>query len=121
MATPARPDRLKLGADAEQRAALHLQQAGFRILARNYRWRGGELDIVARRGDLLVIAEVRLRSSRLFGGAAASIGWAKRRRIRLATQHLLARHPHLARLPLRFDALLAEGPAAPLQWLQGVM
>jgi putative endonuclease len=121
MATPARIDRRALGAQAEARAALHLQQAGFSIFARNYRWRGGELDIVAQRRDLLLIAEVRLRSSRLYGGAAASIGAAKRRRIRLTATHLLARYPQLADLPIRFDALITCGAHEPLEWLQDVM
>jgi putative endonuclease len=114
-------DRRRLGADAEQRAAQLLRAAGFEVLMQNYRWRGGELDLVARRGALLVIAEVRLRSSLRFGGAAASITAAKRQRLRRTAQHLLARHPQLAHLQVRFDALLAAGAHAPLEWLQGVM
>jgi putative endonuclease len=115
------PDRRALGAQAEERAAQLLQQAGFRILLRNYRWRGGELDLVARRGDLLVIGEVRLRSSSRFGGAASSISASKRHRLRLTAQHLLAHHPQLAELNVRFDALLAVDVEQPLEWLQGVM
>lgn len=114
-------DRQALGARAESRAAALLQAAGFRILLRNYRWRGGELDLVAQRAQLLVIAEVRLRSSERFGGAAASIGAAKRHRMRLSAQHLLQRYPHLASLTLRFDALLCAGAQAPLEWLQDVL
>jgi putative endonuclease len=114
-------DRRALGAQTEQRAAQQLQQAGFRILLRNYRWRGGELDLVAQRGRLLVIAEVRLRSSQQFGGAGASISARKRHRILLSARHLLARRPELARLTVRFDALLAAGAGQPLEWLQGVM
>lgn len=115
------PDRRTLGAEAEGRAAELLQLAGFCILLRNYRWRGGELDLVARRRDLLVIAEVRLRSSDRFGGAAASISAGKRHRIRLTARHLLAHHPQLARLSVRFDALLAAGAGQPLEWLKDVM
>jgi len=114
-------DRRALGTRAEERAARLLEQAGFCILLRNYRWRGGELDLVARRADLLVIAEVRLRSSRRFGGAAASISASKRRRVRRTAQHLLLRERTLAGLNVRFDALLAAGVEAPLEWLQGVM
>jgi putative endonuclease len=121
MAAVRPPDRHALGAEAEDRAAQILQQEGFHILLRNYRWRGGELDLVARRGDLLVIGEVRLRSSDRFGGAAASISAGKRHRIRLTAQHLLARRPDLARLNVRFDALLSCGVGQPLEWLQGVM
>lgn len=110
-----------MGTQAEERAAQLLQQAGFRILLRNYRWRGGELDLVARCGDLLVIGEVRLRSSDRFGGAAASICAGKRHRIRLTAQHLLAHRPDLAQLSVRFDALLASDAGRPLEWLQDVM
>jgi len=121
MAAADLPDRRTLGADAEARAAQLLRHAGFEVLLQNYRWRGGELDLVARRGTLLVIAEVRLRSSLRFGGAAASITAAKRQRLRRTAQHLLARHREFAGLQLRFDALLAAGAQAPLEWLQGVM
>jgi hypothetical protein len=66
-------ERQRRGAQAEERAALLLRQAGYDIVARNFRCRVGELDIVARRGAVLIIAEVRLRSSTQFGGAAGSI------------------------------------------------
>ncbi|HEX4023781.1 MAG TPA: YraN family protein [Steroidobacteraceae bacterium] len=110
--------RQRLGAQTEQLAARVLQQAGFVILERNYRCRGGELDLVARRGTLLVIAEVRLRSSEAFGGAAQSITAAKRRRILRAARHLLQRRSRLAMLTVRFDALLAANAAGPIEWIE---
>lgn len=111
--------RAARGAAAEERAARLMQAAGFTLLARNYRCRAGELDIVARRGPLLVIAEVRLRSSALFGGAAASVGAAKRRRILRAARYLLARQPQLAALAVRFDVLASEAGSAELDWIEG--
>lgn len=114
-------ERQRRGALAEERAAQLLQQAGYRILLRNFRCRGGELDIVAQRGQLLLIAEVRLRGSNAFGGAAQSITAAKRRRVLFATRCLLARRPQLARLTVRFDAVLTSAAAAPLEWLEAVM
>lgn len=96
-----------------------LEAAGLQVVARNYRCRTGELDLVARGPALLVIAEVRLRSSDAFGGAAASITWRKQRRIVRAARHLLAHHPELARLPVRFDALVANGADAPFDWIRG--
>jgi len=111
-------ERQRLGEQTEQLAAQLLQQAGFVILERNYRCRGGELDLVARRGATLVIAEVRLRSSDAFGGAAASITAAKRRRILHTTRHLLLYRPQLAALCVRFDALLAASAAGPIEWIQ---
>lgn len=78
----------------------------------------GELDIVARRAQLLVIAEVRLRSRQEFGGAAASINPAKRMRIIRATRFLLRTQPALARLAVRFDALLLTGADSPIEWIE---
>jgi len=117
--TRSRIERQRLGSEAEQRSMLLLRQAGYDILARNFRCRMGELDIVARRGRLLVIAEVRLRSSAQFGGAAASITAAKRARIVRAARYLLMRQPHLARLTVRFDTLLLSASAGPIEWIEG--
>ncbi|MFI4869589.1 MAG: YraN family protein [Steroidobacterales bacterium] len=114
----ARPDRQRLGSAAEERAAQRLRAAGCVILARNFRCRIGELDIVARRGQLLIIAEVRLRSSARFGGAAASISAAKRARIVRATRYLLLREPRLADLAVRFDTLLLSTSAGPIEWIE---
>lgn len=110
--------RQRLGEQTEELAAQALRRAGFVILERNYRCRGGELDIVARRGAILVIAEVRLRSSNAYGGAAASITSAKRRRILRAARHLLLRRSRLAALSVRFDALLASSPTGPIEWIE---
>ncbi len=115
----ARIDRAQIGRGAEERAAQHLRAAGLVLLHRNYLCRRGELDIVARDGATLVVAEVRLRASTQFGGAAASITRAKQRRIVFATRHLLARYPSLQRLPIRFDALLVSADDAPIEWLRG--
>jgi putative endonuclease len=111
-------DRQHIGRAAEARAAQFLQQAGFAVLERNYRCRLGEIDIVARRARLLVIAEVRLRSGLQFGGAAASIDAAKRARIVRAARHLLCCRPSLARLMVRFDALLLAAPDGPIEWIE---
>jgi putative endonuclease len=113
-------NRQQLGCQAETRAAQLMQQAGFTLLARNFRCRMGELDIIARRAQLLVIAEVRLRSRAEFGGAAGSISAAKRSRIVRTTRYLLRCQPSLARLAVRFDALLLSAPDGPIEWLEGV-
>ncbi len=112
-------DRQQLGRDAEARAAAQLEHAGLRVVNRNYRCRTGELDIVASDGRVLVVAEVRMRSSSQYGGAAASVTWRKRQRIVRATRHLLAMQPALATLPVRFDVLVADGVAGPLEWIRG--
>jgi putative endonuclease len=99
-------DRHQSGRDAEDAAARFLEGRQLTILARNYRCRTGELDIVAETPEgVVVIAEVRLRADTRYGGGAASVDWRKQRRIQRATCHLLARQPALARRALRFDVL----------------
>jgi putative endonuclease len=110
-----------LGARAEQLALEYLQAHGLTIVERNYRRRLGEIDLVALDKGVLVIAEVRTRSSDAFGGAAASIDGRKQRRIIRATEQLLQRNRDYAALPVRFDVLIvtATAGATPgVQWLR---
>ena len=106
------------GNAAEDLALAHLQAAGLRLLARNYRTPGrggGEIDLVLREPDgTVVFVEVRSRSGQAFGGAGASIGAAKQRRIVLAARHYLMRLG--APPPCRFDAVLVEES---VQWIRG--
>ena len=107
------------GDAAEDRALAHLAAAGLKLLARNYRTPGrggGEIDLVMRdAGGTLVFVEVRIRSSRSHGGAAASVGPVKQRRIIFAARHYLMR---LAQQPpCRFDVVSVEAGA--VEWLRG--
>jgi putative endonuclease len=111
-------DRQRRGLAAEQRAVNRLCEAGFRIVLRNFRCRAGELDIVACRSTLLVIAEVRLRTRSDYGGAGASITRRKRLRIVTTARYLLYRRPALASLTIRFDTLLFDGPEGALEWIE---
>ena len=95
------------GARAETLAAWWLRLKGFRILARDRREAGGEIDLIARRGRLLVFVEVKARPER--GEAAEAIRARQRRRIARAAAGFLARRPDLAGLTLRFDAVLVAG------------
>src|ERR1700749_833539 len=101
-----------LGARAEQIALEYLQGRGLTILERNFRRRLGEIDLVALDSGVLVIAEVRTRSSLAFGGAAASIDGRKQRRIVRAAQQLLQTHRDYAALPVRFDVIVVMGAAS---------
>jgi putative endonuclease len=107
------------GAAAEALAADFLANRGLTILHRNYRCRGGEIDLVARDGATLVFVEVRLRRNRAFGTAGESITAAKRRRLRFAALHYLSR---LGREPkCRFDAVLLDALAdEKIEWLRDV-
>lgn len=104
------------GASAEQLAAEYLARQGLRVLERNWRVRGGEIDLICEDRDSLVFVEVRLRSSNGYGGAAASITPAKQRRIVLAARHYLADRREQ---PCRFDAMLLDGlDAARIEWIR---
>jgi putative endonuclease len=107
------------GAAAEALAAEFLEAQGLAIVARNYRCRGGEIDLIARDGETLIFVEVRLRSDPAFGGAAASITSAKKRRLRFAALHYLSRsRPRRQDPPCRFDAILLEAlDPARIEWL----
>jgi putative endonuclease len=112
--------RGRAGAQAEALAAEFLAGRGLAIVARNWRRRVGELDLVARDGDVLVFVEVRLRQRGDFGGAAASITAAKRARMVAAANAYLA---GLARTPVcRFDAVLLDAlDPARIEWLRDVV
>jgi putative endonuclease len=97
-----------LGDAYESRAALWLQDRGLQILARNYRAKTGEIDIVARDNNTLVFLEVRARNNRYFASAAASVDRRKQLRILRTAQLFLQRHAGLANMPCRFDVIAFE-------------
>lgn len=102
--------RKAAGDAAEDRALAHLLDAGLRLVARNYRTPGrggGEIDLVMRDGATLVFVEVRRRSRADFGGAAASVGFVKQRRIVFAARHFLLRLRG-SPPPCRFDVVAVE-------------
>ena len=104
------------GAAAEQLAADYLAGRGLAVIARNFRVRGGEIDLVCRDGKSTVFVEVRLRSRGDFGGAAGSITSAKRERLILAARHWLVRH---GETPCRFDCVLLDGlDTHHIEWLR---
>ena len=93
----------ELGKDAEGRAVSLLTSHGLTLIARNYRCRGGEIDLVMRDSGHLVFVEVRYRSHAGFGGALASVNARKRERLIRAAQHYLVRYGW--RGPCRFDVV----------------
>ncbi len=99
------------GAAGEDRALAHLQAAGLVLVARNARFRVGEIDLVMRDGSALVFVEVRFRGARGHGGAGASVQAGKQRRLVRAAGAWLAHHPGMAALPCRFDVVALDGPA----------
>lgn len=113
--TPA-PTALARGAAAEALAVALIQKAGGRIVSRNYRCRGGEVDIIALVAGVVVFVEVRLRRASAFASASESITYRKQRRIALAAEHFLQRFPEWRRWPCRFDCICFRDLAEAGDW-----
>jgi putative endonuclease len=92
---------------AEARAADLLNGSGLSTVTRNYRCRGGEIDLVMRDGDCLVFVEVRLRSHAAFGGPLASVAATKQARLITAARHYLVSTGWAG--PCRFDVVGFDG------------
>lgn len=102
------------GMAAEERALAYLERQGLRPVARNWRARGGEIDLIMRDGPVLVFVEVRSRSGMSHGGAADSITATKRARLIHAARLYLA---GMGSEPAcRFDVVLDQ--AGDLTWLK---
>ena len=112
--------RKEAGVAGEAAALEYLQRQGLTLIARNYRCRAGEIDLIMRHGPALVFVEVRYRSSNAFGGAAASVTYRKQRRLIRAARHLLMMRAELRRYPARFDVIaITPGPQGlDVQWLR---
>jgi len=98
--------RKRLGMRGEDIAVAHLQTLGYEILARNWRSRRGELDVVARDGDTLVFVEVKLRYDPI--DPLEAVDARKQQRICRLAFDFLSRHGMLGR-PARFDVIAVEG------------
>lgn len=91
----------------EDLACGELRRRGYAILARRYRTRHGEIDIIAREGETVVFVEVKARSDEAFGGGGAAVtAWKQQRIVRMATDYL-ARHG-LLEAPCRFDVVTVQ-------------
>lgn len=101
-------DRQEAGSAGEQAALEHLKRKGLKLVQRNYRCRGGEIDLVMLDGATLALIEVRLRNDPRFGGAAASVDSRKQKRLTVAARHLMLSRPDLGRYRARFDVVAME-------------
>lgn len=102
---PAR--HLALGAEGEERAAEHLRRRGYRIVARNVRAGGVEIDLIARRGRWLVFVEVKTRRGSSLGPAEQAVDARKRARLVRGAAAWLHAYPHRAQR-VRFDVIACE-------------
>ena len=112
-----RSDRKRTGQYGEAVACAYLQRRlGWSIVARNWRRTGGELDIIAVDGTVLVFVEVRSRTSRRFGSAEESVDWRKQRQVRKMAMTYLAEE-RTSCSQFRFDVVVVDlaGPEGPVR------
>lgn len=102
------PNRRRVGAAFEERAEELLRERGFAIVARNFRTRYGEIDRIARRGDLLVFVEVKMRRGDPYGSAAEAVDQRKARQIYRMAEQFLQERPELEELDMRFDVIAID-------------
>jgi len=110
-----------LGRAWESHAARYLEARGLKIIARGYRCRLGELDIIGSDAAGLVVVEVRARRRGRFGSALETVGPHKQRRIVLATRHYLMHHPEWLSRPIRFDVVAIDdidGAKPRVRWVR---
>lgn len=107
--------RQQAGSAAEARAEAWLTAQGLRLVTRNYRIRGGEIDLIMRDAEHLVFVEVRYRSHAGFGGALSSVDAAKQQRLIRAAQHYLVAAAWQG--PCRFDVIGFDG-SGDGQWIR---
>jgi putative endonuclease len=105
------------GQAAEDQALRHLSQQGLTLVERNFRCKGGEIDLIMQEQAALVFVEVRKRADRRYGGAAASVTAAKQARLIIAARTYLQRYKHPP--ACRFDVVAIDG--AQLAWLKNAI
>jgi putative endonuclease len=106
---PTKSSPSRLGPDAERRVRRYYRLRGYRVLSANTRAGGNELDVVARRGQRLVVCEVKARSGTGFGHPWEAVGPEKVRRLERAAAGWLARHPEFGALDVRFEVVAVQG------------
>lgn len=109
-------DRLAIGKTTERQAESWLRRAGLKSVTRNYRCRGGEIDLVMQDDDILVFVEVRYRRDARFGGPIASIDARKQRRLCVAAAHYLQANQWDG--PCRFDVIGLQGDGQAPEWIR---
>jgi putative endonuclease len=118
---PTRTETRSQGAAAESVVAEFLTGCGLAVLERNVRCRCGEIDLICLDGEVLVMVEVRQRTSGDFGGALASVNGAKRRKLILSAGFILQRRRVWRDRRVRFDVVGVQGrePAArTISWIK---
>jgi putative endonuclease len=109
------------GREGEAEAFEHLRRHGLKLLTRNWRCKGGELDLVMLDSDTVVFVEVRARRHTAWGGAAESVDGRKQQKLILAASSFLQQEPRWAKHPCRFDVVAintGSSDASRLNWIR---
>ncbi len=115
MLNPFKAKHLTSGDSAEEQVHCFLIEQGLQPVTRNFRCRLGELDLIMKDGESLVIIEVRYRKSDRYGSALESVTPRKQSRIIAATRFYLSQHP--SPCPIRFDVVAVSGDAS-INWIK---
>lgn len=110
------------GAEGESSAGTFLESQGFTIISRNfYAGRSGEIDIVAVKDRLVIIAEVKSRSSEAFGGGIYSITESKKKKLRASAKYYLLKNPvyNTVEYNIRFDLLIVKD--GKIEWIEDII
>lgn len=110
---------LAQGKRGEDIAARYLEQRGMRVIARNFRTREGEIDLICRDGRETVFVEVKYRTSSLFGAPEEAVTWTKLSRLKRAISAYLAKHP-ARRYRLDVVAIEELEDRSNVRWLRSV-
>jgi len=117
----AKPTAIALGSRWEDVALEHLLANGLTLIARNFRCRMGEIDLVMRKSNLVVFVEVRYRKKNRYASAAESVDLHKQRKLAQAAAAFFGRHPQYRQHVVRFDVVAFDATPdneCTLQWLQ---
>ncbi len=107
------------GAKAESAAAKYLQKKGLKFIEKNYRVKGGEIDLIMKQDDVLVFVEVKFRKKTEYGLPAESVTRTKQQRIILAAhQYIQSKFSH-SPPSCRFDVVAVRGIPFEFEWISG--
>lgn len=114
-----KPRAIDIGAHFESRACEYLQRQGLRLIAKNYRTKMGEIDLIMQDGNVLVFVEVRYRQQTNFGSSAESITYQKQRKLIKAINHYLLTKRLLNKVDCRIDVVAIDTKASQqLKWIK---